>query len=147
MKPRTVLSLEQALALPYGTLRLVQLGWRVIRLEATPRPGQKTPGDPNRYVGREAAGDDRRSYYLAPNVGKEAIAIDLKSADGRELLKRVVRELPVDVFCANTLPRRYEELGIDYETLSAANPKLIWIGVSAMGPDLGVSGLRLAERA
>jgi itaconate CoA-transferase len=135
MRPRTVLSLEQALALPYGTLRLVQLGWRVIRLEATPRAGQTTPGDPNRYVGREAAGEDRRSYYLAPNVGKEAIAIDLKSRDGRNLLKRLVRDLPVDVFAANTLPRRYSELGIDYETLSEANPSLIWIGVSAMGPD------------
>jgi crotonobetainyl-CoA:carnitine CoA-transferase CaiB-like acyl-CoA transferase len=134
MRPRTVLSMEQALSLSYGTLRLAQLGWRVIRLESAPRPGQKTPGDPNRYVGREAAGPDRRSYYLAPNVGKEAIALDLKSEEGRALLLRIVRELPVDVFGANTLPKRYEELGIDYETLSAANPKLIWVGVSAMGP-------------
>ena len=135
MRPRTVLSMEQALALPYGTLRFVQLGWRVIRLEAAPRPGQSTPGDPNRYVGRPAAGEDRRSYFLAPNVGKEAIAIDLKSADGRELLKRIVRELPVDVFACNTLPRRYAELGIDYQSLAEANPRLIWVGVSAMGPE------------
>jgi crotonobetainyl-CoA:carnitine CoA-transferase CaiB-like acyl-CoA transferase len=127
--------MEQALSLSYGTLRFAQLGWRVIRLESAPRPGQQTPGDPNRYVGREAAGPDRRSYYLAPNVGKEAIALDLKSEEGRELLLRIVRELPVDVFGANTLPKRYEELGIDYETLAAANPKLIWVGVSAMGPD------------
>jgi crotonobetainyl-CoA:carnitine CoA-transferase CaiB-like acyl-CoA transferase len=134
VKPRTVLSLEQALALPYGTLRFVQLGWRVIRLEAAPRPGQQTPGDPNRYVGREAAGGDRRSYFLAPNVGKQAIALDLKSERGRELLGRIVSELPVDVFACNTLPRRYADLGIDYRTLAAANPKLIWVGVSAMGP-------------
>ncbi len=135
MRPRTVLSMEQALSLSYGTLRLMQLGFRVIRLESTPRKGQKTPGDPNRYVGRPAAGPDRRSYYLAPNVGKEAIALDLKSEEGRELLRRIVRDLPVDIFGANTLPRRYEELGIDYETLKAANEKLIWVGVSAMGPD------------
>jgi len=135
MRRRTVLSMEQALALPYGTLRFVHLGWRVIRVEAAPRPGQSTPGDPNRYVGRPAAGGDRRSYFLAPNVGKEAIALDLKRAEGRELLQRIVRELPVDVFACNTLPRRYRELGIDYETLSAANPRLIWVGVSAMGPD------------
>jgi crotonobetainyl-CoA:carnitine CoA-transferase CaiB-like acyl-CoA transferase len=127
--------MEQALALPYGTLRFVQLGWRVIRIEAAPRPGQKTPGDPNRYVGREAAGPDRRSYYLAPNVGKEAIALDLKSEQGRELLQRIVSDLPADVFACNTLPKRYNELGIDYETLSRANPRLIWVGVSAMGPD------------
>jgi crotonobetainyl-CoA:carnitine CoA-transferase CaiB-like acyl-CoA transferase len=127
--------MEQALSLSYGTLRFVQLGWRVIRLEAAPRPGQKTPGDPNRYVGRPAAGEDRRSYYLAPNVGKEALVIDLKRAEGQELLLRMVRDLPVDVFASNTLPRRYAELGIDYETLSKVNQKLIWIGVSAMGPD------------
>jgi crotonobetainyl-CoA:carnitine CoA-transferase CaiB-like acyl-CoA transferase len=127
--------MEQALSLSYGTLRFVQLGWRVIRLESTPRPGQKTPGDPNRYVGRPAAGLDRRSYFLAPNVGKEAIAIDLKSEEGRQLLFRIVRDLPVDVFASNTLPRRYAELGIDYETLSRANENLIWIGVSAGGPE------------
>ncbi|MEN8151196.1 MAG: CoA transferase [Planctomycetota bacterium] len=135
MRPRTVLSMEQALSLSYGTLRFAQLGWRVIRLESAPRPGQKTPGDPNRYVGREAAGPDRRSYYLAPNVGKEAIALDLKSEEGKELLLRIVRELPVDVFGANTLPARYEQLGIDYPTLKAANERLVWVGVSAMGPD------------
>jgi len=135
MKPRTVLSMEQALSLSYGTLRFVQMGWRVIRLESAPRKGEKTPGDPNRYVGPPAAGHDRRGYFLAPNVGKEAIAIDLKQEAGRELLFRIVRDLPVDVFAANTLPRRYVELGIDYETLSRANENLIWIGVSAMGPD------------
>jgi crotonobetainyl-CoA:carnitine CoA-transferase CaiB-like acyl-CoA transferase len=135
MKPRTVLSMEQALSLSYGTLRLAQIGWRVIRLESAPRPGQKTPGDPNRYVGRPGAGPDRRSYFIAPNVGKEAMAIDLKQEEGRRLLRRIVRELPVDVFACNTLPRRYEELGIDYESLSRANDRLIWIGVSAMGPD------------
>ena len=135
MRPRTVLSREQALSLSYGTLRLAQLGWRVIRLESAPRPGQKTPGDPNRYVGRPGAGPDRRSYYLAPNVGKEAIALDLKSEEGRDLLFRIVRDLPVDVFGSNTLPKRYEELGIDYERLRQANPRLIWVGVSAMGPD------------
>jgi crotonobetainyl-CoA:carnitine CoA-transferase CaiB-like acyl-CoA transferase len=135
MRPRIVLSMEQALSLSYGTLRLMQIGWRVIRLESAPRPGQKTPGDPNRYVGRPAAGPDRRSYYLAPNVGKEAIALDLKSEEGRALLLRIIEELPVDVFAANTLPKRYEELGIDYETLRKANERLIWLGVSAMGPD------------
>jgi crotonobetainyl-CoA:carnitine CoA-transferase CaiB-like acyl-CoA transferase len=127
--------MEQALSLSYGTLRLVQLGWRVIRLESAPRPGQRTPGDPNRYVGRAGAGADRRSYYLAPNVGKEAIALDLKSQPGRDLLLTIIRRLPVDVFAVNTMPKRYQELGIDYDTLRQANQRLIWIGVSAMGPD------------
>jgi crotonobetainyl-CoA:carnitine CoA-transferase CaiB-like acyl-CoA transferase len=148
MRPRTVLSMEQALSLSYGTLRLAQIGWRVIRLESAPRPGQKTPGDPNRYVGRPAAGPDRRSYFIAPNVGKEAMAIDLKQEEGRKLLHRIVRDLPVDLFACNTLPRRYEELGIDYDSLARANDRLIWIGVSAMGPEYpGIPGYDPALQA
>jgi len=127
--------MEQALSLSYGTQRFVQLGWRVIRLESAPAEGQATPGDPNRYVGNLVAEPDRRSYFIAPNVGKEAIALDLKSEEGRRTLRRIVRELPVDLFCCNTLPKRYEPLGIDYETLSAENPDLIWAGISALGPE------------
>ncbi len=132
-KRPVVLSLEQALSLPYGTLRFVHLGWRVIRIEATPVAGRATPGDPNRYIGRPVAGSDRHSYYIAPNVGKESIAINLKSEEGRSTLQRLIHELEVDVFCTNTMPARHAPLGIDYETLSALRPELIWCSVSAQG--------------
>jgi crotonobetainyl-CoA:carnitine CoA-transferase CaiB-like acyl-CoA transferase len=132
-KRRTVLSLEQALSLPYATLRFVQLGWRVIRIESTPT-GEGLPGDPNRYIGRNAVDADRCTYFVAPNVGKEAIALNLKDARGRDALNRVLRALDVDVFCCNVLPSRYEALGVDYDTLAAAKPGLIWAGISALGP-------------
>lgn len=134
MKPRTVLSMEQALSLPYATLRFAQLGWRVIRIEATPT-GEGLPGDPNRYIGSRVADDDRRSYFVAPNVGKEAIALNLKDARGQALLARLIRELDADVFCCNTVPSRYASLGIDAATLRAAKPDLIWAGISAQGPE------------
>ena len=134
MKRRTVLSMEQALSLPYATLRFAQLGWRVIRIESTPS-GAGLPGDPNRYIGAKVADDDRRTYFIAPNVGKEAIALDLKNPEGQALLRRMIKQLDVDVFCCNTLPRRYKQLGIDYETLSRVKPDLIWAGISAMGPE------------
>lgn len=130
----TVLSMEQALSMSYATMRFAQLGWRVIRLEATPH-GKALPGDPNRYIGELVAEDDRRSYFIAPNVGKEAIALNLKEEEGRSLLKRIIRELDVDIFCCNTLPARYKQLGIDYETLKSVKPDIIWAGISAMGPD------------
>ncbi|MDP6341904.1 MAG: CoA transferase, partial [Alphaproteobacteria bacterium] len=130
MKRRTVLSLEQALAMPYATLRFVQLGWRVIRIEATPAGG-RLPGDPNRYIGGKVVDDDRRSYFIAPNVGKEAIALNLKEPAGRAVLHRLIQALEVDVFTCNTLPGRYEALGIDYDTLSGLRPELIWAGISA----------------
>jgi crotonobetainyl-CoA:carnitine CoA-transferase CaiB-like acyl-CoA transferase len=112
---------------------MIHLGWRVIKIEPTPMPGRKTKGDPNRYIGRPVAGEDRHSYFVAPNLGKEAIAIDLKQKQGQELLHRLVDELNADVFCTNTMPSRHEPLGFDYETLKNVRKNLIWCSISAMG--------------
>ncbi len=133
MKPQVVLSMEQALTMTYATLRFVHLGWRVIKLEPTPLPGLKTKGDPNRYIGRPVVGEDRHSYFVAPNLGKEAIAIDLKKEEGQKLVKRLIKELHVNVFCTNTMPARHRQLGIDYETLRKVREDLIWCSISAMG--------------
>lgn len=133
-KQRVVIALEQALSLPYATWRFAHLGWRVIRIEATPT-GRADPGDPNRYIGSIVAGHDRRSYFLAQNVGKESLVLNLKSERGRRILHRMIDELQADVFCCNTLPGRYQELGIDYETLQRIRPELIWGSISAMGPE------------
>jgi crotonobetainyl-CoA:carnitine CoA-transferase CaiB-like acyl-CoA transferase len=133
LKPQTIISVEQALTLTYATLRFVHLGWRVIKLEPTPVPGRKSKGDPNRYIGRPVAGEDRHSYFVAPNAGKQAIAIDLKRPEGHDLLRHIIRELDVDVFCTNTMPARHKKLGIDHETLSKERNNLIWCCISAMG--------------
>jgi itaconate CoA-transferase len=133
LKPQIVLSVEQALTMTYATLRFKHLGWRVIKLEPTPVPGRKSRGDPNRYIGRPTAGEDRHSYFVAPNLGKEAIAIDLKREEGQQLMKLLIKKLEVDVFCTNTMPARHERLAIDYETLSAEKEDLIWCSISAMG--------------
>ncbi len=130
---RVVLSMEQALTMTYATLRCVHLGWRVIKLEPTPLPGRKSKGDPNRYIGRPVAGEDRHSYFIGPNTGKEAISIDLKQEKGRNLLKRLIKELNVDVFCTNTIPMRHEPLGLDYDILRSVKEDLIWCSISAMG--------------
>lgn len=134
MQKLTVLSLEQALSLSYATQRFVHLGWRVIRIEATPQ-GSRLPGDPNRYVGKEGERPDLHTYFIGPNVGKETISLNLKEARGREVLRRLIDELPVDIFATNTMPKRYIDLGIDYESLSDRSPGLIWAGLSAMGPE------------
>lgn len=132
-KKPVVLSAEQALSMPYATQRFVQLGWRVIRIEPTPVDGRKSRGDPNRYIGRPVAGQDRHSYFVAANAGKEAVAIDFKRPEGRELLGRLLDGLGADVFCTNTLPARHESLGIDPDTLRKDRPRLVWAGISAMG--------------
>ena len=132
---KTILSLEQALTLPYATQRFVQLGWRVIRLESPRDRATGRGGDPNRYIGEDTGTDDLHAYYIAPNLGKEAITINLRVPDGKNLLRTIIRKLNVDVFLCNTLPKRYKQLGIDFETLVESNPDLIWCGVSALGPD------------
>jgi crotonobetainyl-CoA:carnitine CoA-transferase CaiB-like acyl-CoA transferase len=134
-KHKTILSLEQALALPYATQRFAQLGWRVIRIESPLDENNPKTGDPNRYIGEDTNFDDLHSYFIAPNIGKEAITINLKKKEGQEILKTLIRELNVDVFMCNTLPMRYEQLGIDFNTLKEVNPNLIWCGISALGPD------------
>ncbi len=133
LKKRVIISVEQALTLTYTTQRCVQLGWRVIRVEPTPIHGLERKGDPNRYIGRRVAGEDRHSYFVSTNVGKEALAIDLKQPEGRELLRHLICELDADVFCNNTLPIRHQQLGIDYESLQGCKPDLIWCCISALG--------------
>lgn len=135
MKPGIIVSMEQALSLTYATMRFVHLGWRVIKVEATPQAPDALPGDPNRYIGKVVADEGRRSYFIGPNVGKQSVALNLKTAEGQALLHRMIRELKADVFCCNTLPGRYGELGIGYDTLKAVKPDLIWAAISAMGPE------------
>ena len=133
-KRKIILCLEQALALPFATQRMVHLGWRVIRIESPAEENGGNAGDPNRYIGADLGYHDLHSYYIAPNIGKEAITINLKKKEGQDLLLKIIRELKVDVFMCNTLPKRYKQLGIDYDTLKKVNPEIIWCAISAMGP-------------
>jgi len=127
----TVLSLEQATVLPYLTYRLAMDGCRVIRLE------HPVYGDPNRLVGDPfLPGEERmNSYFMAINAGKGALTLNLAEPGGQELLLRLIRELHVDIFATNQLPKNYKKLGIDYETLKSAKEDIIWLGVTGFGPE------------
>ncbi len=126
----TVLSLEQATVLPYLTYRLAQDGMRVIRLE------HPVYGDPNRKVGEDRLGDPMlRSYFLPINSGKKAITLNLGEPEGQEILYRLITRLNVDIFATNQLPRNYQKLGVDYETLRKIKKDIIWFGVTGFGPD------------
>jgi formyl-CoA transferase len=129
-KTLTVLSLEQATVLPYLTYRLAQDGMKVIRLE------HPVYGDPNRLIGDNVLGEERmNAYFLCINAGKKALTLNLAEPQGRELFHRLIRELPVDIFATNQLPRNYAKLGIEYDVLKRIKPDLIWLGVTGFGPD------------
>ncbi len=126
-----VLSLEQAMVLPYLTFRLAMDGMEVIRVEnSDPRLC-----DPNRNVGENKLGEERmNSYYLCYNAGKKAVTLNLGAPEGKELLKKLIEKLNVDIFATNQLPKSYQKLGIDYETLRSVKDDIIWLGVTGFGP-------------
>jgi len=126
----TILSLEQATVLPYLTFRLAQDGMQVYRLE------HPVYGDPNRLIGDNVLNEDRmNSYFLCINAGKKALSLDLADPEGRKIFHDLIKKLKVDIFATNQLPRNYKKLGIDYETLKALKPDIIWLGMTGFGPD------------
>jgi crotonobetainyl-CoA:carnitine CoA-transferase CaiB-like acyl-CoA transferase len=128
-KDVTMLSLEQATVLPYLSYRFAHDGGQVIRLE------HPVYGDPNRLVGDNVLGEDRmNAYFLCINAGKKALTLDLAEQEGQEIFRSLVQELKVDIFATNQLPRTYKKLGIDYETMRAMKPDIIWLGLTGFGP-------------
>ena len=126
----TVLSLEQATVLPYLTYRLAQDGMTVIRLE------HPVYGDPNRLVGENVLSEERmNAYYLCINAGKKALTLNLAEEEGQKIFHALIRELKVDIFATNQLPRNYKKLCIDYDTLKSLRSDIIWLGVTGFGPD------------
>ena len=116
----TVLSLEQALVLPYLTYRLAHDGMKIIRME------HPVYGDPNRLVGENVLGEERmNSYYLCVNAGKKAVTLNLAEQAGQEIFRSLIQKLKVDIFATNQLPRNYKKLGIDYESLKAMKEDII----------------------
>jgi formyl-CoA transferase len=130
LKDLTVLSLEQATVLPYMTYRLAHDGMRVIRLE------HPVYGDPNRLIGENILGEERmNAYFLCINAGKEALTLNLAEPKGQEIFQSLMKKLDVDIFATNQLPRNYQKLGIDYESLRALKSDIVWLGVTGFGPD------------
>ncbi|MGW2229417.1 CaiB/BaiF CoA transferase family protein [Streptomyces formicae] len=120
----TVVSLEQAVAAPFATRQLADLGARVIKVE---RPG----GDfARRY---DTAVHGQASYFVWLNRSKESLTLDLKSERGREILEELLTG--ADVFVQNLAPGAADRLGLGQEALRARHPSLIPCTVSGYGTD------------
>jgi crotonobetainyl-CoA:carnitine CoA-transferase CaiB-like acyl-CoA transferase len=126
----TVLSLEQATVLPYLTYRLAHDGMNVIRLE------HPVYGDPNRFVGENVLNEKRmNAYFLCINAGKKALTLNLAEDEGQKIFRSLIKELDVDIFATNQLPKNYQKLEIDYDSLKSLRPDIIWLGVTGFGAD------------
>lgn len=122
LKGVVVVDLTRVLAGPFCTMMLAELGARVIKVEP---PG----GDDSRQFGPFI--DGQSGYFASLNRGKESIALDLKSAAGRDDLLALVRRC--DVLVENYRPGALERLGLGYERLREANPRLVYASVSGFG--------------
>jgi itaconate CoA-transferase len=123
LKGITVVSLEQAIAAPFATRQLADLGARVIKVE---RPDG---GDFARRYDHRVAG--LSSHFVWCNRSKESIAIDLKSERGLSIVRALIAR--ADVFIQNLIPGATARLGLDFAALHRQHPHLIVCDISGYG--------------
>ena len=122
-----VLDCSIAMAGPFAAQRLGDLGADVIKVEPT-------TGEWQRHAAAGGARGSRINVsFLSLNRNKRSIAVDLKSAEGRDILYRLVAES--DVFLQNYRPGVAGRLGVDYESLRAINPAIVYVSISGYGED------------
>jgi itaconate CoA-transferase len=120
-----VVALEQAVAAPFATRQLADLGARVIKIE---RAGA---GDFARGYDTSVLG--QASYFVWLNRGKESVELDVKSPGGQEAMAALLAR--ADVFVQNLAPGAAARLGLGASDLLARHPRLICCSVSGYGPD------------
>lgn len=118
-----VLDLTRVLAGPYATMVLADLGAEIIKIE---QPGK---GDDSRAYGPYKNGES--AYFMSLNRNKESITLNLKTPDGKEILKELVKH--VDVLVENFRPGTMEKLGLGYDVLKEINPRLIYASSTGYG--------------
>ncbi len=121
----TVVTLEHAIAAPFCTRQLADLGARVIKVE---RPGS---GDFARAYDKRVKG--LASHFVWTNRSKESITLDVKHPDAKEVLDKLLEE--ADVLVQNLAPGAADRLGLSYEALSEKHPQLIVCNISGYGDD------------
>lgn len=119
----TVLSLEQAVAAPFATRQLADLGARVIKIE---RPGV---GDFAR--GYDATVNGESSHFVWLNRSKESLTLDVKHPEAREVLQRLLAR--ADVFVENLAPGATGRLGLSAASLRETHPRLVVCEISGYG--------------
>lgn len=129
-----VLDLTQMLAGPFATMVLSDLGADVIKVESA-------SGDVSRTVGPFLDDDAERTfsgYFASVNRGKRSIALDLKSPDGLDALRRIAAR--ADVLVENFRAGVTDRLGIGYEAMAELNPRLVYASLTGFGnPRTGAS--------
>src|SRR5271165_3102429 len=119
----TVVAVEHAIAAPFCTRQLADLGARVIKIE---RPGS---GDFARQYDHRVAG--LASHFVWTNRSKESVALDVKNAEARLILAELIAR--ADVLVQNLAPGAARRLGLGFEELAGRHPRLIVCDISGYG--------------
>jgi len=126
MKPLegiTILDLSRVLACPFATMVLAELGARVIKVE---QPGS---GDETRTFEPQLKRDS--AYYFVCNRSKESITVNLRTDEGRKLVRQLAQK--ADVLVENFPPGTLGKYALDFAALSAINPRLIYVSCTGFG--------------
>ena len=122
LKGKLVVSIEQAVAAPYCSSKLAEVGARVIKVE-------RKEGDFARYYDTFVKGQS--TYFVWLNRGKESLIADLKKNEDIILIKSIVKN--ADIFIQNLLPGTLKKFGLDSSSLTKLNKKLITCDISGFG--------------
>ena len=118
-----VLDLTRVLAGPYATMILADLGAEIIKIE---QPGK---GDDSRAYGPYKNGES--AYFMSLNRNKESVTLNMKTPEGKDIIKKLVRK--VDVLVENFRPGTMERFGLGYDVLKELNPRLIYAASTGYG--------------
>jgi crotonobetainyl-CoA:carnitine CoA-transferase CaiB-like acyl-CoA transferase len=119
----TILDLSRVLACPFATMILAELGARVIKVE------QPRTGDETRTFEPQLERDS--AYYFACNRTKESITVNLRADEGRKLVRELAQK--ADVVVENFPPGTLGKYALDFASLSALNPRLIYVSCTGFG--------------
>jgi crotonobetainyl-CoA:carnitine CoA-transferase CaiB-like acyl-CoA transferase len=122
-----VADFSRILAGPYATMLLADLGAQVIKVES--------PGGDDTRTWMPPVHDDVSTYYLGINRNKRSIALDLKDPADLDVAQRLARK--ADVMIENFRPGGLKRFGLDYDTVTAANAKIIYASISGFGTGAG----------
>jgi crotonobetainyl-CoA:carnitine CoA-transferase CaiB-like acyl-CoA transferase len=126
-----VVDCSTVLAGPYCTMLLGDLGADVIKIE--PPDGDATRGWGPPWVGSAAGGTRTAAYYLAVNRNKRSLRLNMKTAEGKEVVRRLLER--GDVLVENFRVGGFARLGFDDDVLLRLNPSLVHLAISGFGPE------------
>lgn len=131
-----VVDASTVLAGPYATMVLADLGADVIKVEPPEGDATRAWGPP--WVGDAASGTRTAAYYLAVNRNKRSIRLDLRTPDGADVLRAMLRT--ADVFVENARPGSLDRLGFSDDALRALRPELVHLAITGYGPSGPAAG-------